>query len=99
MMKEEGVLLSTHCPLLFLQLAEPPRRFGNIIWVEVLALAPAIDDLLQPEPRPDGVLRQAAHACVEHLAKVIRAEVRAEVRSLSRIHEPEYIVLRTTDAT
>ena len=83
---------------LLIQLAEPFRRFGNILLLEVLVLASVIDDLLQPVPRPNRVLRQAVAAFEERPAKSIRAELRTQTRRLGHVHHPKYIVLGPTKA-
>ena len=41
------------------QLSEHSRGFGNGTVPQDFGFAVAIDDLLQPEPRSDGILRQA----------------------------------------
>ena len=51
------------------QLAEQFRRFGYTFIVQVLDLALAADDLLQPETRSDGVLRQTPVAYKKSSAK------------------------------
>ena len=50
----------------------------------MLVLALAVDDLLQPEPRLNWILRQAKFAFEERFAEITRGEVRAEMCSVGR---------------
>ena len=64
----------------------------------MLELALVVNDLLQPEPRLNAVFRQTVLAAGECFAKCIRADVRAEMRRVGDIYEPECVVLGPTGA-
>ena len=99
-MKEGGGATKYTLTLRFpVQLIEPHRRFGNIPLVEMLDLALAVDDLLQPISRSDGVLWQTVNAFKEREPKYKRSDVRSESRRLGHIHDPKYIVPGAADAT
>ena len=75
-MKEGGGATKYTLTLRFpVQLIEPHRRFGNIPLVEMLDLALAVDDLLQPISRSDGVLWQTVNAFKEREPEYKRSDV------------------------
>ena len=79
-----GLVVNVYFLYLLFQLPEYPRRVGSACTVQVLVLA-LVDGLLQPVLRSEVVLRQAVGAFEERPAKIVRADVRSELRRLGRI--------------